>query len=81
VVLYRKAPADGTFHVTLGLAGYGEAYFDDFRVQVIQEDIPYRPVDPGLVQGRRPTGASPRMPDPRVPADTASRVSDSRQPR
>ena len=28
----RKAPAAGTFNVTLGLAGYGEAYFDDFRV-------------------------------------------------
>ena len=25
VVLYRKAPADGSFTVTLGLAGYGEA--------------------------------------------------------
>ena len=37
VVLFRKAPADGTFTVTLGLAGYAEAYFDDFRVEVIEE--------------------------------------------
>src|SRR5262249_36243630 len=29
VVLYRKAPADGSFRVMLGLAGYGEVYFDD----------------------------------------------------
>ena len=37
VVLFRKAPAAGTFTVTLGLAGYAEAYFDDFRVEVIEE--------------------------------------------
>ena len=38
VLLFRKAPADGTFTVTLGLAGYAEAYFDDFRVEVIEQD-------------------------------------------
>ena len=37
VVLFRKAPANGTFTVTLGLAGYGDAYFDEFRVEVIEE--------------------------------------------
>jgi hypothetical protein len=68
VVLYRKAPADGVLRVLLGLAGFGEVYFDDFRVQVIEEDIPYRPVDPGLVQGGPPRGASPRNPDPQPPA-------------
>src|SRR5262249_20824264 len=55
VVLYRKAPADGSFRVMLGLAGYGEAYFDDLRVQVVEEGWPDRdlPVDPGLVQQPR----------------------------
>jgi hypothetical protein len=71
VVLYRKAPADAILRVLLGLAGYGEVYFDDLRVQVVEEDIPYRPVDPGLAQGERPNGGSPRMPDPRTPAAAA----------
>ncbi len=38
IVLFRKAPADGTFTVMLGLAGYGEAFFDDFRVEVVERD-------------------------------------------
>ena len=38
VLLFRKAPGDGTFTVTLGLAGYGEAFFDDLRVEVVEED-------------------------------------------
>ena len=36
VVLYRKAPTDLNLTVTLGLAGYGEAYFDDLRVELIE---------------------------------------------
>ena len=51
VVLFRKAPADGTFTVTLGLAGYAEAYFDDFRVEVIEETR--ATTEPNLVQDRR----------------------------
>ena len=81
VVLYRKAPADGTFNVTLGLAGFGEVFFDDFRVQVMEQTARIREVDPGLAQRRRPAGDSPRLPDPRVPADTATRVSETRRPR
>jgi hypothetical protein len=79
VVLYRKAPASGTFTVTLGLAGYGEAFFDDFRVEVIEE-APRR-ADPRLAQGRSGGAQAPRMPrtpDPRVTADSAARVPDSR---
>lgn len=37
VVLYRKAPADGEVSVTLGLAGYGEAEFDDFRIELVED--------------------------------------------
>ena len=36
VVLYRKAPTDCELTVTLGLAGYGEAWFDDFQVELVE---------------------------------------------
>jgi hypothetical protein len=80
VVLFRKAPATGTFNVTLGLAGYGEAYFDDFRVEVI-EQAPGRDrgsIEPEIAQGRRRsrTSGSPALPDPTPPA-AASRPVDS----
>jgi hypothetical protein len=77
-LLYRKAPADGTFTVTLGLAGYGEVFFDDFRVEVIEEDPRPGSPDPGagLVQ-RRIAIDAPGLPDPRLPADAASGPSNS----
>ena len=48
ILMFRKAPADGTFTVTLGLAGYGEAYFDNLRVEVIEHEP--STVPPDLVQ-------------------------------
>ena len=33
VVLYRQAPADGPLTVTLGLAGFGDVFFDDLRIE------------------------------------------------
>jgi hypothetical protein len=77
VVLFRKAPADGTFNVTLGLAGYAEAYFDDFRVEVIEQGDGN--AEPNLVQHGRQgrTPRSPRLPAPTVPA-AASRPTESR---
>jgi hypothetical protein len=77
VVLFRKAPADGTFTVTLGLAGYAEAYFDDLRVEVIEEYT--GDAEPNLVEERRqgPTRRSPRIPASALPA-AASRPTDSR---
>ena len=36
VVLYRRAPADGELSITLGLAGYGEALFDEVSVQRVE---------------------------------------------
>lgn len=77
VVLFRKAPADGTFTVTLGLAGYAEAYFDDFRVQVIEHEGTTGDSDVAQRRPRRRTTASPDLPDPTVPA-SASRSTDSR---
>jgi hypothetical protein len=79
VVLYRKAPADGSFYVTLGLAGYGDVFFDDFRVQVIEEDPRHQDPDPDLVQDPRRRTPSPGLPDPRIPAESASRASDTRR--
>ena len=81
VVLYRKAPADGTFHVTLGLAGYGEAYFDDFRVQVIEEDPRFETPDrdPDLVRGPRRRTQTPSLPNPGLPAESALRSNDARR--
>jgi hypothetical protein len=77
VVLFRKAPADGTFTVTLGLAGYAEAFFDDFRVEVIEHEGTTGDTD--IVQ-RRPRGrnaSAPELPDPTLPA-AAARSTDSR---
>ena len=77
MVLFRKAPADGTFTVTLGLAGYAEAYFDDFRVEVIEHEGTTG--DSDVVQ-RRPRGrnaSAPELPDPTMPA-AAARSTDSR---
>jgi len=47
VILYRKAPVDGEVSVTFGLAGYGEAEFDDFRVELVEDgEPPARSNDP-----------------------------------
>jgi len=80
VLLFRKAPADGTFTVTLGLAGYGEVYFDDFSVRVIEQES--AGAGPDVVKnaphGR--TGTAPGLPDPTLPA-AAARTTNSRRQR
>jgi hypothetical protein len=67
VVLFRRAPADGPFTVTLGLAGIGEAYFDDFRVETVSDGTE-RPAQP---VARRPA----RRPATRPAPTTATRPS------
>jgi hypothetical protein len=58
VVLYRRAPEDGDLTVTLGLAGYGEAYFDDLSVERVEAAAP--PPDVArLPQPRRGAAARP----------------------
>jgi hypothetical protein len=81
VVLYRKAPKDGNLRVMLGLASYGDVLFDDFRVEVVEEAGPARPVAPDIVQVPQPRGAPPRLPDPRTPAEAAYRAPEVRRPR
>jgi hypothetical protein len=77
ILLFRKAPADGTFTITLGLAGYGEALFDDLRVEVVEQDDGR--AAPDLVQRSNAarTMNSPRAPDPSPPA-AAARPNGSR---
>jgi hypothetical protein len=61
-VIFRRAPADGVMTVTLGLAAEGEAFFNNFRVEVAEAPGPAGAVaaDPG-----GPT--RPRVPDPATP--------------
>jgi hypothetical protein len=78
VVLFRKAPADGTFTVTLGLAGYGEVYFDDFRVQVIEQESASPAADVIARAPRARAGALPRLPEITQPG-AAARPTNSRR--
>ena len=81
LLLFRKAQADGTFTVTLGLAGYGEVYFDDLKVEVVEQDDGR--AAPDLVRrtdSDRPMRA-PRAPDPSVPEETAEPAGPVRRPR
>jgi hypothetical protein len=73
VVLYRKAPADMEFTVTLGLAGYGEAFFDDFRVELVEaDDEPAGSEFANRPASRRASQSTPTPPDPSLPSTAAS---------
>lgn len=37
--LYRPIPADGKLTVTMALTGFGEAYFDDLRIETMMESV------------------------------------------
>ena len=72
VVIYRKAPSDCKLTVTLGLAGYGEAFFDDFRVELVEAMDEPASSDPNIA--RQPANRrtrQPSAPDPSLPATTA----------
>jgi hypothetical protein len=81
VLLFRKATANGTFTVTLGLAGYGEAFFDDLRVEVVEQDDDR--AAPDLVRRTEPARPmrAPRAPDPSPPAAAARPHDTGRRPR
>jgi hypothetical protein len=68
IVLYRKAPADGELTVTLGLAGYGEAYFDDFRIELVEADAAPTGSDIAAAPDDR-RAAAPPLPEPSEPSD------------
>jgi hypothetical protein len=81
VLLFRKARADGSFTVTLGLAGYGEAFFDDLRVEVVEQDDDR--AAPDLARRNEPARPmrAPRAPDPSPPAAAARPSDTGRRPR
>jgi hypothetical protein len=82
VVLYRKAPADMDFTVTLGLAGYDEAFFDDLRVEFVEADD--EPAGSELANrpaNRRNRQPAPTPPNPSLPATAASPGETRRQRR
>jgi hypothetical protein len=60
LVLFRRVPADGVVTVTLGLAAEGEAFFNNFRVEVAE--------GPSDIDAAGAGGsAEPRLPDPTTP--------------
>ncbi|MGZ3388473.1 MAG: hypothetical protein ACXVCF_02645, partial [Isosphaeraceae bacterium] len=76
VVIYRKAPTDCSFTVTFGLAGYGEAFFDDFRVEFVEADEASSGSDIAQAPANR-SARQPPSPDPSLPP-TATSPSGSR---
>ncbi len=54
VVLYRRIPEDGEITVTLGLAGLGEAYFDDLKIEVLENSSDDAPSSERLPLARQP---------------------------
>ncbi len=81
VVLYRRAPSDEPLTITLGLAGYGDVFFDDLRVERVTEsrraprEIAGRPREAGTatVRGRTPATPSPTLPRPETAGRPAPR--------
>jgi hypothetical protein len=73
VVLYRKAPSDCNLTVTLGLAGYGEALFDDLRIELVEADRDQGAGDEGNLarEPAKPRSRRPSNPDPSLPAAAA----------
>ena len=59
LVLYRQVPADGTMTVTLGLAGYGDAFFDELRVERLGEPSTEDADTPDFVDRGRRRPATP----------------------
>ena len=84
VVYYRRAPADGTLSVTLGMAGYGWAAFDDLKVEPIIETIDPEQLKLTVRPKRRPTRPKPdsdssaSKPDAKAATSRASTATRSR---
>lgn len=61
LVLFRRVPEDGEISVLLGLAGIGEAHFDDLRVEVLGQDAP------DTLANSDPLSNAPRLPSASLP--------------
>ena len=76
VVFYRRAPTSGDLTVTMGLSNFGEAFFDDFRIEKV--DMRGTNVNDDMAgQGRDPRQAQPE-PEPTSPATANRPLSGSR---
>jgi hypothetical protein len=74
-VLFRRAPADGVVTVTLGMASYGDVFFNDFKVEVAEGPAESAPADlaaPSPSRPPLPDPSTPPFPDPPM-SSTASR--------
>jgi hypothetical protein len=72
ITLFRRSATDGTVSVTLGLAGYGDAYFDNLRIEVLERvDMPGSSSFNDIA-GRRPRAPSANPPA-NAPAESAAR--------
>jgi hypothetical protein len=76
IILFRRAPDDGELTVTLGLAGYGAAMFDDFKIERFEAYQPDADVAPPNDVARLPR---PERSEAESPVPTARR--DSAPPR
>jgi len=73
LILYRRAPADGALTVTLGLAGYGEAFFDDLKVERVFPKEAGLAETPALERRPSPLRLPPRAPTARAPSPRTTR--------
>lgn len=60
IVLLRRVPDDGELSVTLGLAGFGDAYFDDLRIDRLEKTKPKKKANTSQNVARTPSPATPR---------------------
>ncbi len=63
VVYYRRIPADGKLSVTLGLAGYGFAAFDDLKIEPIVDQVAPEQRQSLIRSRRRSSEPTPDTPD------------------
>jgi hypothetical protein len=64
VVLLRRVATDGDLTVTLGLAGFGDAYFDDLRIDRLEKTRSTKKTNSDQNVARTPRLSAPRGPLP-----------------
>jgi len=72
VIWFRRAPADGELTVTLGLAEFGDAYFDDLTIETVEGNNP-GPQDQYADHAVRRTIPGVKPPQPEKPKAEARR--------
>ncbi len=67
IVYYRRVPEDGELNVTLGMAGYGFAAFDDFKIQPIVDQLSDEELK--LIESRKPKVDPRKKPEKKAEDD------------